>query len=105
MYLQAVNDLDLYVRPEISRLLNRITRLLTDKDVAAYLVGGFVRDILLKRDTNDIDIAVDADALDIARSLADAMNGSYVPLDKENGIGRAILNNDDDSRFYIDFST
>ena len=57
----------------------------------AYLVGGFVRDGLFGRGTADIDIAVLADGLASARSLADRIGGRYVPLDAVNGVGRVIV--------------
>ena len=34
----------------------------------AYLVGGFVRDLLLKRPSLDIDIVVEGDAIPVAES-------------------------------------
>ncbi len=50
-----------------------------------------MRDVLLERDTVDIDIAVAADALEIAPEVATALGGKYVPLDKINRVGRVIL--------------
>jgi tRNA nucleotidyltransferase (CCA-adding enzyme) len=38
--------------------------------IPAYLVGGIVRDIILKRKNGDIDIVVEADALSFAREVA-----------------------------------
>jgi putative nucleotidyltransferase with HDIG domain len=66
----------------------------------AYLVGGFVRDLLLGRDLTDIDLAVAGDAPAFARSLADALGGSFVLLDQERGIARVAL--DDAPMRYID---
>jgi tRNA nucleotidyltransferase (CCA-adding enzyme) len=40
-----------------------------------YLVGGTVRDILLGEPSFDVDIAVEGDAIALARSLADALDG------------------------------
>ncbi len=97
-----MEDLKLVVKPEASRLLTEISRFLNDKGIPAYLVGGFVRDMLLGRDTADIDIAVGADALSVAREIAAALNGKYIPLDEENGVGRVFL---PDSRWQIDFTT
>ena len=81
----------LYVKPEACHLLTDISRFLAKEGVRSYLVGGFVRDVLLGRDTADIDIAVAADALVIAPKLASAFGGRYIPLDEENGVGRVIL--------------
>ena len=61
------------------------------QDVHAYLVGGFVRDVLLGRDTADIDIAVDADVLKIGPADCGSLQGKFVLLDEVNKIGRIIL--------------
>lgn len=41
----------------------------------AYLVGGFVRDLLLKRPSLDIDIVVEGDAIRVAKAMCDRWNG------------------------------
>src|SRR4030043_176845 len=93
MYLQTVEELKLHVRPDAARLLTEISQLLTEEGVQSYLVGGFVRDMLLGRDTADIDIAVATDALAIAPRVASAFGGKYIQLDAENRVGRVILFN------------
>jgi tRNA nucleotidyltransferase (CCA-adding enzyme) len=40
-----------------------------------YLVGGTVRDILLGEPNFDVDVAVEGDAIELARGLADALDG------------------------------
>jgi poly(A) polymerase len=90
-------------------LLNTVNSLLAAQGIQAYVVGGFVRDILLGRETADIDIAVAASALEIASGVAGALNGRYVLLDKENGIGRVVLLSEEAplarGRWELDFST
>ena len=76
--------------PEDSLILTRVSNFLTELDVKSYLVGGFVRDVLLGRSTADIDIAIAADALEIAPKIAIALDGKYVPLDKVNKVGRVV---------------
>jgi poly(A) polymerase len=109
MYLQAVEDLDLFIKPEEFRPLIKIARFLAEEGIPSYLVGGFVRDVLLGRDTTDVDIAVDGDALETAYRAAGMLGGHYVPLDSENGIGRVVLGHKhtwhDIPMLYIDFST
>ena len=41
-----------------------------------YLVGGFVRDLLLKRPNLDIDIVVEADAIRVAKAMGHRWNGT-----------------------------
>jgi poly(A) polymerase len=92
----------LTIKPEASRLLSEISRLLAKKNVPSYIVGGFIRDTLLERETADIDIAVAADALDIAAEIADALDAKFIPLDDINLVGRVIL---PDSKWQVDFTT
>lgn len=42
----------------------------------AYLVGGFVRDLLLGRDNRDLDVVVEGDGPAFARELASALGGT-----------------------------
>ena len=60
----------LVITPEASGLLTRISRNLTEQGIQSYLVGGFVRDMMLGRSSDDIDIAIDADALEVAFDIA-----------------------------------
>ena len=55
--------------------LSRLAGLLAAAGSSAYIVGGWVRDVLLGRQTADIDIAVSADPHDTARMVADALDG------------------------------
>ncbi len=90
-------------------LLTRVSDFLAQRGIGSYLTGGFVRDVLLGRDTADIDIALAADALEIAPELAVALGGKYVLLDEEHRIGRVVVVNHGapsaKGRWGIDFST
>ena len=79
------------IAPEAQSMLIKLSGLLKTGDIHAYLVGGFVRDVLLGRDTADIDIAINADVLKIALQLADSLQGKFVLLDAVNQIGRIII--------------
>jgi len=96
--------LKLYPETKTSLLLNKIHLLLPKLGVESYLVGGFVRDALLGRDTADIDIAVATDTLVIIPKLADKLGGKCVILDEINKICRIIIS-EDTHRWEIDFST
>src|SRR2546425_1975299 len=61
---------------------------------APVLVGGAVRDAWLGRRPGrevDLDVAVPAGALDLARRGAERLRGAFVPLDPERGTGRVVL--------------
>jgi len=72
-------------------LLTMISNFLTGQGIKPYVVGGLVRDILLNRETADVDIALNADALDIVPEIAASVGGKYVLLDRENKVARLIL--------------
>jgi len=61
-------------------LLTEIGRLATAHGAAAYVVGGLVRDAWLGRTParHDLDVAIEGDALMVARALADARGGTLV---------------------------
>ena len=72
-------------------LLARINNFLVSKNIKAYIVGGFIRDLWLGRETADIDLALAGDSLETSAQLASALGGKYVLLDRINGIARVIL--------------
>src|SRR5919202_6302524 len=56
----------------------------------AWLVGGAVRDRLLGRDTDDVDVAVDGDPRAHARALARATGGAAFELSGAFGAWRVV---------------
>jgi len=82
----------------------RICRFLQGRSVRAYLVGGYVRDRLLGRESHDVDLAVEGDALGLARAVADWVRGSFVPLDDERGTGRVVTRDEHGQRLFVDFA-
>jgi poly(A) polymerase len=40
----------------------------------AFIVGGFVRDMILKRECKDIDIVVEGSGIELAEKVADLLN-------------------------------
>ncbi|MFC2005149.1 CCA tRNA nucleotidyltransferase [Chloroflexota bacterium] len=81
------------VKPEDWLLLSKLGDFLAGQDIESYIVGGWVRDVLLGRDTADIDFAVSSDALEVAPGVATALGGKYVLLDRVNRVGRVVLVN------------
>ncbi len=67
----------------------------------SYLVGGYIRDIILGRKTKevDFDIVVPLNAIEIGRKIADHTKSRFVILDKKREVVRIILNN-----IYIDIA-
>ena len=70
-----------------------------------YVVGGIIRDILLKRkkENIDIDFAVSRGAVALARKVARSLHAGFVELDPEHGIGR-VVRQDGGRTLTLDFS-
>lgn len=67
---------------EILRLLHAIGRLADKEGFRAFVVGGFVRDIILGVRNFDMDIVVEGDAISFGRKAADLLGGSLVVYHK-----------------------
>ncbi len=68
----------------------------------AWLVGGYVRDQLLRRPTHDLDIIVAEGGVRLARRMADAFGGASFVLDAARDVGRAIIPQPDDEPLEVD---
>ena len=67
----------------------------------SYLVGGYIRDIILGRETEkiDIDIVVPFNAIEIGKKIADNIGSKFIILDEKREVIRIILNH-----IYIDIA-
>ena len=65
-----------------------ISALADEKEVQVYVIGGFVRDLLLNRPSKDIDIVVIGNGIDFAESVAKKLN---VKLSVYKNFGTASL--------------
>ena len=83
--------------------LKIIKEMALKKKCDVYLVGGFLRDSLLKKKKMDFDFALSHDGVAFARSLARKMKGSYVLLDKERGCAR-VCKKEKGALFTYDFA-
>lgn len=79
--------------------LRIIVRLADNLGISAYAVGGFVRDILLKRENLDLDIVVESDAIDFAEHLVKLIPGRIITHKK---FGTATIF---EENFRIDLAT
>ena len=75
----------------LAATLAKISDLLDIQNKQGYIVGGFIRDWLLERKTNDIDIAVSGDAVTTAREIAGETGGKFVLLDDINQVARVVV--------------
>jgi tRNA nucleotidyltransferase (CCA-adding enzyme) len=86
---------DELARVERLRPLFDAVAALGDRAEGVYLVGGTVRDILLGEESFDVDIAIEGDAIEFARALAEALGGRATPHER---FGTAVVSYGDDAR-------
>ena len=67
----------------------------------SYLVGGYIRDIILRRETEevDVDIVVPLNAIQIGKNIANNIGSKFIILDEKREVIRIFLNH-----IYIDIA-
>ena len=85
---------------EKDEVLNLIKPYLQDKE--AYIVGGFIRDVLTDKKSPDRDLIIcNCDVKEFSKQLADNLNAHFIELDTENDIYRVVL---EDKINYLDIT-
>ncbi|MHC1740003.1 MAG: hypothetical protein AB9897_02715 [Anaerolineaceae bacterium] len=69
-----------------------------------YLVGGVVRDLVLRRENKDVDILCEHDSRIIARRWAEMKSGAFYILDKERNACR-VITVDNGKKLTYDFAS
>ncbi len=83
-------------------ILKTITPFFKEQAESCYIVGGFLRDCLLNRESCDVDIVVPQNTAEsTAKRLADFINGYFVELDNVNNIYRVVF---EDKINYVDIA-
>ena len=92
VYSESVegNHLNIAFSPEVASVLSRLQSFVTARHIEAYVVGGLVRDSIMKRDTIDIDISIAKDALSIGPEIATHLGAHSVVLDRDNRVVRLL---------------
>src|SRR5512134_2339758 len=92
-----------------SPLIDKIREILPDQEI--YLVGGAVRDMLLNRISHDLDFALPAKGVSLARRVANALDADpsylgagFMVLDDKRDTGRVIVTGPDGTRTFLDFA-
>ena len=66
--------------PETFLLLNTMSTIADESLISCYVVGGFVRDLLLDaKENKDIDLVVEGDAIEFARTVQKKLGGKVYP--------------------------
>lgn len=66
------------------------SEIVTEEGLEAYVIGGYVRDLLLERPSKDIDIVVVGNGLDLAQKCADKLRVKKVSLFKRFGTAQFV---------------
>jgi tRNA nucleotidyltransferase (CCA-adding enzyme) len=68
-----------FAPPWVQRVLEAARRIADRQNAPVYLVGGMVRDLLLERANEDVDLVVEGDGIAFAAALADELGGRHHP--------------------------
>jgi len=67
------------------KIIDSISEIAEKQNIKVYAIGGFVRDLILERERNDLDILVIGSGVDFAQKVADELNISNVSYFKNFG--------------------
>ena len=92
-----------YIQPDHTLIIRELERsikiynwdsILPFLPARSFLVGGYIRDIILRRISKevDVDIVVPSNAIDIGQRISKNLDGKFIILDKERQVVRVILN-------------
>jgi tRNA nucleotidyltransferase (CCA-adding enzyme) len=92
--------------PPLLDLLQQASEIAQEMEVPLYVVGGFVRDLLLDQPTLDMDLVVEGDAIRLARRLGRRI-GARTRSHKQFGTAKIMLeeNEADFGIPFLDFAT
>ncbi|MDW7652216.1 MAG: hypothetical protein SCK29_05275 [Bacillota bacterium] len=85
-------------------MLRELAAIATKEKTPLYIVGGFVRDGLLGRESRDVDLAVGYEAGQFAKRISWLLRGDYELLESQAQYSRVTLTGSDGRPFYLDFS-
>jgi len=74
----------------ITELLKELGRVAASLSCTAYAVGGFIRDLLLRRPNLDIDVVIEGDGIAFAKAVAER-HGARVRAHKKFGTAKVIF--------------
>ena len=96
--------LEKWLPPELLSLLRDASAAAHDLGFSLYLVGGFVRDLLLNQPNLDLDIVVEGDAIALAKALA-KKRGGHVHGHTRFGTAKWMLPKGSAPIAHLDFTT
>ncbi|WP_456437600.1 CBS domain-containing protein [Desulfurobacterium sp.] len=85
---------------KVYELLKKVGEVATEKGISAYVIGGFVRDLIIGRKNLDVDIVVEGDATKLAKAFAKKVGGKVHVFDKFKTATVTLLDG-----FKVDFAS
>lgn len=78
-----------------NHIIQSLSAFAKEQNVQLYLVGGSVRDLLLRRQTTDIDFALASDAIQFAKAFANCIGATCIALEENPSTARVIVKQHD----------
>lgn len=75
------------------KIINTIVKVSDNLNIEAYIVGGYVRDLILKRSRSDIDILVIGNGPEFAKKVADELGVKNVSIFNNFGTAHFMIDN------------
>ena len=78
MHKDMMESLKEYLPPNIYRLVSIIVKQALENNIDIFIVGGAIRDLLLKRNISDLDFAMESDTEVFTRKIAEKYKAKFV---------------------------
>jgi putative nucleotidyltransferase with HDIG domain len=82
-----INNIQKFLNKKIFKTISQVAE---EENILAYVIGGYVRDLILNRDCKDIDIVVQGSGIEFAQKVAEKLNIKQVNYFKN--FGTAMFN-------------
>ncbi len=103
----VANLLQEFFPEEVYKILLSAGEIADELGYGAYLVGGSVRDLIMRIPSTDIDIVVEGDGIKFAKNLAERIKGKVTPHHRfaTAGILKEFIKNGEKINLHIDIAT
>lgn len=89
-----------YFNADLKAIFEQCSKIAFRNNYKIYLIGGIVRDLLLNRESHDIDITVEGDAIEFVRILEKEADAQILSLHPDFGTAKVKINGEE-----IDFAS
>lgn len=90
---------------QLPKAPKELIKFLSSQDVDIYLIGGFVRDLILGVNSFDLDfIVLDKSVSNLCKELAKKFQGNYFVLDETTQTTRFVLEDSNSNSYTFDFT-